>query len=311
MGIVARIVFSIVCVVAFNASAGADAGVFTFNPPDSSEFTGTVISERIRFLDGVRRSVDTTKISSYHLFTKTETGFEQVTQPVSIVSSRDGQVSKNPIFGILADTEITFAIDATGRALEVEGFEDIHRKVEEYVHPIAESLKRSLDPAAMARKELTEWNTRMEPLAGKPVKLGGIAYERRPYVLPNGAKAEYYVVVTLSDTSRTDGKLCAHVEYDSDTDPARLAERLGESIEYLADQFDLSDSAMAAPVDDSNSSQSSMQMLIEVETMLVHSEHSESETSLTVKDPDNQTHLVRAVETQDKVFTAKQDEEAR
>ncbi len=289
----------------------ARSATFTFAPPDSTEVHGTVTSQRMRFTDSVQGPVDSTSETLFRLFLVTPSGYEMIQQPLSIITRRNGQVTKNPLFGILADTEIKYRLDSNGYARHVSGYEDVRKKAEEMLPQYADAIRKSMDPKLMAEEEQARWNAQVPILSGKQAKPGDIAYGTVTAPLPDGSRLNVYVVCTVTDTSRVEGELIAHIDHKSDSEFERLAKTLGRSTEELAEAMNLPDSVLGGNNESrQGDTRTSMQFTIEVATMLVREQHSRTETTITVVGPDNRMRHIRQVKSEDIEFGRQQIRES-
>ncbi|MGD8922559.1 MAG: hypothetical protein PVH24_04870 [Candidatus Zixiibacteriota bacterium] len=280
---------------------------FSFAPPDSTEVHGAVKSERIRFTDSVQGPIDSTSETLFRLFLVTPTGYEMIQQPLSIISRRNGQETKNPILGILADTEIKYELDSNGYARQVSGYEEVQNKADKMLPQYADALRKSMNPTLMAEEDRARWNAQVALLSGKQVIPGEVAYGTVTEPLPDGSKLNVYIVCKVTDTSRIGGKLVAHIDHTSDSDFERLAKSLGRSTDKLAEAMNLPDSVLVGDDEDQGSNtRMSMQMEMEVGTMLIREQHSHAETTIRVVGPDSRMHNIRQVKSEDIDFTWKQ-----
>ncbi len=285
----------------------AESATFTFAPPDSTEVHGAVTSQRVRFTDSVQGPVDSTSETLFRLFLVTPTGYEMIQQPLSIVTRRNGQVTKNPFFSLLSDTEIKYELDSNGYARRVSGYEQIQKKADELYPEFADVVRKSMDPRLMAEEDQARWNARVPILSGQQAKPGEVAYGAVTAPLPDGSRLNVFVACTVTDTSRVDGKLIARVDHESDSDFERLAKTVGKSTEELAEAMNLPDSVLDGSNENKpGETQTSMQLTIEVATMLVQEQHSRTETEINVVGPSGGMRNIRQVKSEDIKFSRQQ-----
>jgi hypothetical protein len=285
--------------VCLAGSTLAETPTFSFDPPDSIEYRSTTRVERVRYIDGNPTSVDSTTTNSVHRVVRDGAIFEMMYQPVSILSFRNGSQIRNSILTAMSDTEFTYRVDSTGKALSVEGHNDVLAKVYEAAPEMLQNAGAKLDPEQMAQRDQAEWNLRFEPLIGKPVVLGAVAWQSVPNLLPDGTALTSYVVISVADTFRVDGQLCGRVNYRMDSD----AERLSSELEIPVDEFRANFPGASDPgITTGGRMKGAIQLVIEVATGLEHAERVESVIEMPVKGQNEDTHQLSVSEIQVKEY---------
>ena len=290
------------CLLVFS-NAVAEPIRFTFNPADSLTCTGRIVTVRTSLVDDIQGPTDTITIANHLLFTRTGTGYELLSTPDSITVTRDGQRLDDPVTSVLAHTPITYVLDSNGQAVTVRGFENVLAEVSADGKQLPENLQKALDVSMLNAGALTEWDTRVGSMVGMELRVGKTAHSVKEHVLPDGRRFPLYQVMKITDTFQVNGHLCARLYRIADTDIARMADKLSMTLDSLKRIMKVPSDRDVSPPEDEAMSWNTDQVVMEVNTMMILGEHSESESVLPVTGQDGKPHRVQLMETSDKEYT--------
>lgn len=283
-------------------SAVAEPIHFTFNPSDSLSCTGVTVTARTRFVDGTQGPIDSIRVYNQLTFTRADSGYEVLSSPDSITITRNGVRIADLVTGILGRTPITYILDSTGQAKAVRGFERVLDEVSRENGQLSDNMRRALNADMLGAGALTEWDSRVGSMIGMELRVGETAHSIEEHVTPDGRSLPFYQIMQITDTFQVDGQLCARMFRLADTDFGRLANKLKMTTDSLKHIMNIPSDKKIAPPDDTASSWSSDQVVMEVHTMMILGEHSESETFLPMAGPDGATHMVQMIEVTDKEY---------
>jgi len=283
-------------------SAVAEPVHFTFDPADSLTCTGITVTARTRFVDSDQGPIDSIRIYNQMLYTHTDSGYEVLSSPDSITITRNGVRIADLVTSVLGHTPITYVLDSTGQAKSVRGYEKVLDEVLSENSQLSDNMRRALNVDMLSAGALTEWDSRVGSMIGMELRLGETAHSIEEHVTPDGRSMPFYQIMQITDTFKVDGQLCARMFRLADTDFDRLANNLKMTSDSLKHIMNIPTDKKVAPPDDSASSWSSDQVVMEVHTMMILGEHSESETILPMIGPDGATHMVKMIEATDKEY---------
>ena len=236
--------------------------------------------------------------------TANEQGFEIVSHTDSTRLIRQGETVDDPVLKLFASAVITRQIDTAGYSTSVTGYDEVFKKIDSALDPqIATAVRQRLNPGALEQKEIEEWNESFAPLVGKAFEIGEYSYELVDLGMIGGQSLSYYSATVLRDTVRIDGALCGHLSIIGETCPDDLAEKLELPRQDILDAFDLTDSVAEALALNPIGSGMFSEKVLELETMLMHSDRSGRELRNTAPGPDGTPQTRVIFETQDRQYS--------
>jgi len=275
---------------------------FAFQPPDSMEFEGRILSERIRSFQGTT-AVDTTRVFNHHTISRVGSGFEFSTVTDSTRMSRDGVSLGDPFAGLFDRITVVHVIDSVGIATEVRGYDSLYQMIDEQFDPeMAAGLHEVISPQMLAAGELDEWNSSVGELAGVELTPGVPVLSSEDLSLPSGLNLTLFQAKELIDTASIDSVPCARVRIIVHSNPGDLAEMLGQTKESIYEHYQLSDSTVEAINLSPITSQTYTELVVEISTLLVRSHQSSREMEMAVMTPEGVPSMGNLVETQHKLF---------
>ncbi len=288
--------------VSLSSSVWADVKL-TFNPPDSVSFSGVVFTEIIR-TSGDKTTVDTSRSYTSHLMTKSFGGHKMVTVTDSSFVVRDGKKVDDPLSTILANVRLYHVLNDQGICTGVFGYDALLEKIDTVVDSnTAAQLKQRLDPQQLAAKEKEEWNSRIARFNNAELPIDSALYDKSTFQLPTGGEMTYYSATELLDTLRLGSELAARIRVVSNIDPAQLQPMLGYSDRPVEELFQFPDTLIGNPGSEQLSTWSVSERVIEVKTLLIHSEVSRRVVTIKMPEAKNRPALTRIVETKRKQFS--------
>jgi hypothetical protein len=265
----------------------------TYNPPDSVAYTGETITTRVQTA-GDATSTDTTITYSTHVQTARDGGFEMVVRSDSVLKGTGGPHATDAVNQVLIQTTFTEVFDSKGQAVSMTGYDDFYTRLETALGPQqAASLRAVMDPELLAKRELGQWNSTVGRFAALgSMTPGQIVFDTTFMELPSGTNLVYYRATRLVDTTTDESKLCARIEVVSHTDPRLLAAAMQLPASDVLGHFAGYDSTASPLGIQKIDSREKSEWLVEVATLLVHTNASEQDIELSM--PDRQGQIVKA-----------------
>lgn len=261
---------------------------FRFNPPDTVRYTMGVVGERGTKI-GSTIAIDTNLGFSRFVMVAKGQGYEVISSTDSTRLISNGQVIDDPIQKLFANAVITRQLDSNGYTTVVSGYQEIFRVLDSAFEPaVAKAVRQRLDPAVLEQKEAEEWNRSYAALVGRSCRLGEYSYSVEDLGMVSGVNLSYFTATVLVDTSRIDGQLCGRLSTVGDTDPNLLANLISVPPEQVMKEFDLSDSAALELAGSPIGSAMYTESIMEMETMLLHSDKAGRELRQTLPDSTGQ-----------------------
>jgi len=250
---------------------------FTFQPPDSVMFVVELGMKRTTS-QGDQQMLDSTWTRTRHYQVAAEGGYELTGITDSIVVFRDGIPVIDPIVNLFMAANITYLIDTAGRAVGVQGYDEVFAGLDSLVGPdTAAAIRQMVSPQTLQDQEVQTWNTKFAGFVGRQLRLGEPSVDTSYPVLPVEGELASYTITELTDTVRINSHLCARLRITSCTDPSELAHLAEKSLEDVIELFGLTDDVVSRVGQRQAGSSSLREWVLEFETMLSHSESSQQE----------------------------------
>ena len=283
-------------------SAQADGHSFTlqFNPPEMT-YDLTVKTTKIQDMGpyGVQtdKGVSQSKVS----VKKTSEGFAVVSQPISMLMTRNGQELEDPSRPILLQSQITYRLGPTGQLLTVEGYHDLVAKLQATLPPEARAMGAAIfNEETLIRRDTAEWQGRIADLIGRTLKVGDTWSGEYDFTLPTGGSIRYYSVGRVKEAVPCEGKKteCLRIEFKYNSDAGALSEMMGTVIQTAAGAQPLDvNTAIAKPKVDGEGSR-----LIDPSTMLIREETLIRTVTLNMSMPDGTIVPAKMTETKEYAY---------
>lgn len=271
---------------------------YQFKPPDSITFSVETRSERTRWFDSTKSPTDSTISLLRRTIVRSKAGWVMTSRPLSIITKSDSSVVDNPLNQVLMSTRVSSQLDSAGLITKVSGYEKIPAAIDSlYSGDLAVRMKEVMTPANLNAKEQLGWNAKFQGLAGQPVVIGEMQYEKASYPLPAGKHIPFLVAIRVVDTVSLDGALCAIVVISADSDPMQIAKRLRRELDEIALEFPLGDTAGMAIVQGGSRYVADSRIVIEIATLLPRSESSQREITV-MGESEQGPRKIRLVETE-------------
>ncbi len=276
----------------------------TFSPPDSVTYTEMSVSERTQKFGDAEPMVDSTRAYAVHTLLATETGYDLQSRTDSMFTTRNGESLEDPTREILPQITFVRVMDRDGVALDILGYDRFYALIDSSLDPqFAARMRQNMPPRMMVERELLTWNTKLGQLNSLTAGLNERVYESSPMPLPNGDSLASFKSAEIVDTFRTDGVLCARIETHSHTDLRALAALVSPTFDELKEIYGVSDSVIAANADKHIVISEGVETVVEVETMLMHSESRRQEVDIDQAGSGGQVMKVNVVETNHAEYT--------
>ncbi len=277
---------------------------FTFSPPDSVTYTEVSVSERIQKFGDADPMIDSTRAYAVHTLVATDSGYELQSRTDSMYTTRNGELLDDPTREILPRVTFVRVMDTGGTALDILGYDRFYALIDSSLDPqFAARMKQNMPPRMMVERELLTWNTKHGQLASLNAGLNERVYESSPMPLPNGDSLASFQSAEIIDTFRTDGVLLARVKTHSHTDLRALAALLPPTFDELKEMYKIDDSVVAANAEKHIVISETVETVVEVETMLIHSESRRQEIDIDQTGSGGQVMKINVVETNHAEFT--------
>lgn len=280
----------------------AEPRQFIFHPPDSLTCTGVTVTVRTSFVNDQRGPVDTIRIRNHLLYTQTDTGYRLLSTPDSITITRNGQAVNDPVTDVIAHTPITYEFDSTGQAVAVHGYERVLDEVSASVPEVPENLRQVLDDRILSAGALTEWDTRVGSMIGMELKVGEVARSIDKHYTPDGQELPLFQIMKIADTFYVGDRFCARLYRYADTDFDRLATSVGMSTDSLKQIMSIPSNKAVTSSMRETSSQTTVQVVMEVATMMILSEHVETLSEMPITGKDGKVRKLQLLENIDKEY---------
>ncbi|MEW6051983.1 MAG: hypothetical protein AB1644_13095 [Candidatus Zixiibacteriota bacterium] len=271
--------------LAIAASAPGETGQFAFAPPDSVSYQVSAVTARSRTADTAAAILDSALLSGEGTLTRTASGWALREKSAAISMKRDGETVDDPLLNILVGLTVTTEIDSIGTAIRVEGYDAIIGRIDSSMSSDqATMVKRLINPDAIAKRDLEEWNGRMLRLRGRSTAIGSVSYDTTTISFPNGTEALAYCATQVKDTLRINGILCARVAFTTDVRIGSLCQAIGVELQDICREFEVSDSLPEMRNDSAAQMHANVESVVEVATMLFRSEISSRKISFLMPD---------------------------
>ncbi len=216
--------------LALAAPVGGQQVTFRFNPPNGITFTQTDTQSMTRKATGEPSETQTQEQKTKTVIKKTAKGFTFTQTPLAkttVVGGKRTTVSdENPA----GSTPVTLVLDATGKALSVQGFEKLQQQM--LARVTDETRKKGIDEKTvratfvrLAERQKTEWGQAVSIYAGRTVKLGE---SWRDDTKPDENGIIYKRVITFGGMKTIRGKNCIRISYVITSDPASVRTALAK-----------------------------------------------------------------------------------
>ncbi len=271
---------------------------YKFNPPDSITFSVETKSERTRWFDSTKNPTDSTISVVRRTIARSKAGWTMTSQPLSIITKSDTKVVDNPLNHVLMSTKVSSRLDSVGLITKVSGYEKIPAAIDSlFTGDLTARMKEVMSPANLSAKEQLEWNAKLQGLAGQPVVIGEMQYEKASYPLPTGKHIPFLVGIRVVDTVSLDSVLCVILVISADSDPAQIAKRLRREPDEIAVEFPLGDTAGMSIIRGGSRYVSDSRIVLEIATLLPRSESSQREITI-IGESEKGPKKIRLVETE-------------
>ncbi len=261
---------------------------FLFGPGENISFIQelTTIKEKDMGEKGKQldESVSTTKIT----ITKTESGWDVLSEPRSISMKRNGEEINNPIVSLLSSAVLTYKLDSDGTIINVEGYEPFIKGISEQIAPeVFKQLAPILNTEALESKEIVEWNGRIGDFAGVEVEIGDSFMADVPYQLPNGTTINYSVQTNIAALVPCGDNKCVRIEQFYDSQADNMAKMTGDVVSNLAEATGVE---VNNPSSQENTAtiQGNVIRIIDPKTMLVYEEESTRTITMEIAIPETE-----------------------
>ena len=275
----------------------------TFKPPASSSFVVelAMLRETTR---GDQYNKDSTWTRTAHTQVATGDGYELGGMTDSITMFHNGAQMTDPIVQLFSRADITYLIDTSGQAVDVRGYEEVFASLDTLVGPdTVAAVLQMINPQKLKAQEVNTWNSKFAAYAGRGLKLGEPETDTTLLNLPIEGQVVSYAVTEIIDTVRLNSNKCARLRVAVASDPAELARLTERSLDEIVELFGLTEAIVTRASQRQAASSSVRDWVLEIETMLTHSEtsrqeiffHELSQTGMPVRN--------QMVESQVKTFT--------
>ena len=208
------------------ALLSAEEVTFRFAPPD--DFTETVLIRRSRTVTrGATVQTDVSETRFRWTAHKKESGYSVERDILSNSLSRDGHNIASPMIDAMAGVNLTYSIDAEGKATGIEGYDGILENLKSTFPPqLMQSFGPLFNAESLRKRDLAEWKDRVEQFAGRTVRIGEAWTSRENVPLTGGGRVVAHVATLFAGWKECPGGRCLQIRYFYDSDPAKLVERV-------------------------------------------------------------------------------------
>jgi hypothetical protein len=283
--------------------SGGDRFRFTYNPPDSVTFVVELSMRRDAAQEDAVVSDSTWSLTT-HTQVARDYGYDLIGITDTVVILRDHQPIADPVVHMFATRQVTYAIDSTGRAFDVRGYDDIFANLDSILGPDSAALvKQKINPASLRSVELETWNVKFQPFVGLELGLREPMLDTLFPVLPVEGRLPQYQITEIADTVRYGDRLCGVLRVASSTNPAELAELTERTLTAVSGLFGLDPEMIKRIPLRQAGSMSLRRWVVEFETMLTHAEASRQEIFYHELAASGQSVRRTLTEIQEKTFT--------
>ncbi len=197
---------------------------FRFAPRLDAPFEIETVRKKRQIFGGAPRAEEIVRTVVKVTVTRDGEGYRWRESPVAFsVHGQRGSLADE----IVAGAEASLRLDAAGKVVSVEGYDDVPARAQALLSPAERKMVgHSLDPAALRRTREQEWRTRIGDLLGQQADVGGSFVTESELPLPRGSEPLYGVVQVGAWTTCPVGK-CVVVETRLSTDATSLAAATG------------------------------------------------------------------------------------
>jgi hypothetical protein len=273
---------------------------FRFNPPNNTQFVQTDTQTLTEKTTATPTRARTLEVKTKTVIKKTATGFTFTQTPISkttiIGSKRTTETDDDPA----ASAPITLVLDANGKAVDVQGFEALKKKMIAHVND--ESRKKGIDEKSIramfdriVARQKAEWQQSVALYVGKTVKPGDAWKDATK---PDAEGIAYDRVISFGPMKTVAGKKCIRVGYVINSNPASVRAALAtlEKARAKALAAQKGKTKAELPKFVSFSAREEGERYIDPATMLVYTETVTSTRTQVVDVPDKGKITVAAVE---------------
>ncbi len=297
----------VAALVVIAASSGAlaaepDAAIhFKYAPPEGTEFVETVITTRVRSIEGSGSRVDRSESRSLHTISKHNDEYLLSSKLVFAELTRNGEAQTDLVSKLMNNVTLVYRIGPDGQLRQISGYGDLFKQAEASMPAeAARALAPLLSEAAMQARETAEWNGRIGFFVGLSPHIGQVISGDTPYTLPNGETIHYTVRTSFPRMEPCRGGSCVRIEIRYDSDTAALDKLV---------PGDAKDAAAAGaaqsviPSFTGGSISGGASRLVDPQTMLIYEEHSQRTITMNVTLPGGATVPAMQRETRQHSFT--------
>ena len=157
------------------ALAAEESLTFRYAPPTDTRYTLVLKSTTTRELDGIGRQTSEFQSRTAVTIARSGDGYAITAQPVSVRVKRDGRDVEDPVLAALQDVVTVHRLDATGRLLDVEGYDDLAEQLRARLPAeVVDALAPAVDRERLVAEEKAEWQGRVGAFLGRTVQIGEV-----------------------------------------------------------------------------------------------------------------------------------------
>jgi hypothetical protein len=208
---------------AWAADTPAERIRFQFNPPVDVLYQSTAYSHITMDMGMAgQQSSEGTVVSNIKI-SKTEGGYLFVTEPVSVVIKRNGDVIRDPLTQLIQESVLSVEADREGKVVSLSGYENLEKNIREKIPAEkVQALTALIKVQELSSKAAAEWESRMEGLVGTDSRLGDAWIDAREYHLPTGETVVYYARTKIESKQPCGGRDCVKIVFRYSTEAGDL-----------------------------------------------------------------------------------------
>ncbi|MFA5260539.1 MAG: hypothetical protein WC450_04860 [Candidatus Omnitrophota bacterium] len=196
------------------ADSGGERIHFQFNPPVDVQYQATARSNITIDMGGAGRQASEGTVTSNIKITKTEGGYLFVTEPVSVVIKRNGNVVRDPLTQLIQESVVSIEADRNGKIISLSGYENLENKIrEKFSEEEVRTLTTLIKVQELSSRAASEWESRLEGLVGKDFHPGDSWVDAREFQLPTGEKVAYYVRTKIENKQPCGERNCVKIAF--------------------------------------------------------------------------------------------------
>ena len=206
---------------------------FAYRPPDGTKCTERATLTRVVSV-GTDKTTTQGTMAWRAVVKRTGSGYRNTNTLLSSSVTRNGQVQKNTLDGLLIGLPITYEIDRNGQLKAVKGYGEARKRLEAKLGPEqARKMPEELSEKAMVSRVKQEWKERFGEFAGRTVPIGSAMVSVRPYALPYGDQTDYYRVTRVLGRVTYAGHSCVKIRFDYHSNAKALAKLVGRPVNEI------------------------------------------------------------------------------